>query len=52
VKLALSYSVPDPIKAHNYRFGSTLFDGGVCNAHGGVVVHLDGSGRLGAPHFL
>lgn len=46
-EVALADSVADPIKAHVYGFGSTLFDFVVDDAFGNGIVSLDWSGRLG-----
>jgi hypothetical protein len=46
-ELALADAVADPVEAHVNGFGAFLSDGVIGDAHGILVVGLDGRGRLG-----
>jgi hypothetical protein len=51
-ELTLLDSVADPVKAHVYGFGSTLFDCFVGDASGACIVGLDGCCSLQMAHFF
>jgi hypothetical protein len=52
VKLALSNTIANPVKAHIDSFGPFLFDDVVGDTRGGAVVSLDGSRRLQMAKFF
>ena len=52
VKLALSDTVSNPVKAQVDSFGSFLFDGVIGDAGSGAVVCLDGSRWLRMAKFF
>ena len=49
MELTLACVIAYPMKAHDDRFQSFLFDGVLGRAVGGRVVYLDWSGRLWVP---
>jgi hypothetical protein len=51
-ELALLDSVVDPVKAHVYGFGATLFDRLIGDASGACIVGLDGCGSLWMSHLF
>ena len=46
VKVSLSYSVPNPILSHIYRFASPLVHGFMCDPGSALGICLDQIGRL------
>ena len=52
LKLALAYTIADPIKPHIDCFGPFLFYSAGCDAACGIVVGCHGCGWLGVPHFF
>jgi hypothetical protein len=51
-ELPLLDSVADPVKAHVYGFGATLFDFFIGDASGACIVGLDGCFGLRMSHFF
>jgi len=52
LKLALAYTITDPIEAHVDGLGSLLFDGIVGDTASRAVVRDNGSRALGMAHFF
>ena len=52
LKVALAYTVSDPIKPHVHGFGPLLFDRVISDTHGGTVVGDHGGGRLRMSEFF
>jgi hypothetical protein len=51
-ELALLDSASDPVKAHIYGFGATLFDRFIGDASGACIVDLYGCGSLRMSHLF
>jgi len=49
-ELALSNTIPEPVRAHVNGLGAALFDGGIGEPRGNFVVSLDGGSRLWVAH--